>query len=107
VGEQEQQLDDETAARLKMATQLLGLVYALASLLWLMWMLVPEHRKRLLAMQAAARMRQVTGTLAFRTGHRAMGLELASSVENYALPYRLSQARDWLSVLYDKLRYIA
>jgi hypothetical protein len=101
-------LDPDAAAyRLEMAARILSLLYALISIVWLMWILIPEHQRKLWAMRAAARIRQVTGTLAFRTGHQAMGLEIASNVENYRLPYLLSAARDKAAALYEKLRYTA
>ena len=107
MSEHEAASSDETARRLEMAAKILGLIYALISLMWLAWAMIPEHRKRLWAMKATAAVRQGTGTLAFRTGHKAMGLELASSVENYTLPYLLSQARDKAGEFYEKLRYVA
>jgi len=101
------QQDEDAARQLELATKILGLLYALISLAWLMWMLIPEHRKRLWAMRAVQAIRQATGTLAFRTGHKAMGHELASSTENYALPYLLSVARDKAAAVYERLRYTA
>ena len=108
MSEPSEDLDEGAAApRLEMVAQILSLAYAVISILWLIWILVPEHQRRLWAMKAANRTRQVMGTLAFRTGHQAMGLELASSVENYRLPYLLSVARDRAAAFYNKLRYTA
>ena len=101
------QQDEDTARRLELTTKALGLLYALASILYLMWVLIPEHKKRLMAMRAAETVRRATGRLAFRTGHLAMGHELASGVENYTLPYLLSRARDKAVTVYGKLRYTA
>lgn len=97
----------EQDERLEKITKLLSLAYAMISVLWLLWILIPEHRRRLLMMHAAASLRQTAGRLACRTGHQAMGLELRVSVENYELPYRLSLVREWAAKVYEKLRYTA
>lgn len=85
--------------------RLIQLAYALVSLGAVLWYLIPEHRKRLLAMKAADQTRRVTATLAFHTGARAISLEAACGVENYHVPYWLSRARDAAGRVYDKLRY--
>lgn len=88
--------------RLRIATELAGLAY----MIYVMWvLLVPEYRRRLILMTAAAKIRQAAATAASRTGRQAMGLELSGHAKNYELPYRLSQLRDAAGAVYDRLRY--
>lgn len=91
----------ETAAKILS----LGLVYALASVLWLLWIMVPEHQRRLLMMRAVHQMRGFLGRAAFHAGHQAMGLEISGRGANYVLPLSLSVARDKTAAAYEKLRY--
>lgn len=98
---------DETIRRLEMTAKILSLVYALISLMFLLWALIPEHRKRLMAMKVAKTIEQSAWRTAFRAGHQAMALELSGHGTNYELPYRLSQVADKAGKAYEKLRYTA
>lgn len=98
---------EQLTARLDLAVKAASLAYALASLLWLMWILIPEHKRRLLAMQAVAAVQTTARRQACRTGHQAMGHEATSGCENYLLPYRLSLLAERAGKVYERLRYTA
>ena len=96
---------DERAARLKLTAQILSALYGLIMIGYLIWMMLPDHRKRLLAMRMVLWTRRNAGRAAFRAGHQAMGLELSGRGENYSLPYLLSLIAGTAARAYDKLRY--
>lgn len=97
--------DQELAARLDVTVKLLSLAYALISLIWLAWMLIPEHKRRLLAMQIAASLKTTAQRAASRTGRQAIAHEARSGCENYTLPYRLSLLAERAGRAYDRMRY--
>jgi len=100
--------EDGQEEALEKAAQVMGLAYAtlsLAYLLWMLWMHIPEHRRRLLLMITVNRADRFLGRLAFRTGHQAMGREISGQGQNYGLPLVLSAARDKAAAAYEKLRY--
>jgi hypothetical protein len=90
---------------LETAAAILSLAYALASVLWLLWIMVPESTRRLWLMRVVHQMRGFLGRAAFRAGHQAMGLEISGHGVNYALPLTLSVARDKAAAVYERLRY--
>jgi hypothetical protein len=93
--------DEEIAAqRIKLVEALLSLALAL----WCLWLMIPEHRRRLWRMRRLDRARRLTGWAARRTGAASMRAELASGVENYHLTLGLSLARDRLAAMYDRTR---
>ena len=96
-----------TAARIELVVKILGLVYSVICILWLVWAMIPEHRRRLIAMRVMTRMHSAATAAAFRTGHQAMALEISGCGENYSLPYALSIAAQQAARAYDKLRYTA
>jgi hypothetical protein len=89
---------------LRIATELAGLAY----MIYVMWvMLIPEHQRRLMLMQATAMVQRAAAAAACRAGRQAMGLELSGYAKNYELPYRLSLLRDAAAAVYERLRYTA
>lgn len=98
---------DDAARTLEMLAKLLSLAYALVSLLWLLWILIPDHQKRLIAMRMVRNLHLTARRAAFRAGHQAMARELSGHATSYELPYRLSLAAEQTARLYDKLRYTA
>ena len=74
-----------------MAAGMLGLI---------VWAELPEWQRALILSKLRHRLRMVTGYLARRSGHAAMGDELAGRDETakagYAWAFRLSQLRDRL-----------
>jgi hypothetical protein len=100
--EQNQDGAEQLLTRLRIATEVAGLVY----MIYVMWiLLVPEHRRRLILMRAAAAVRTAAAAAASRTARQAMGLEISGHAGNYEIPYRLAQLRDAAGRVYDKLRY--
>lgn len=99
--------DDSAARKLEMTAKILSLIYALISILWLIWILIPEHQKRLIAMRAAKTLERNAWRAAFRAGHQEMGLELSGLATSYQVPYRLSLLARKAEQAYEKLRYSA
>lgn len=100
-------VEEDQDSRIETGAALLSLLYALVSVVWVMWIMIPAHRKRLIAMQLTWRLHQSARLAAFRSGHRAMGRELSGRAVSYELPYRLSLAAEESGRIYDKLRYTA
>ncbi len=94
--------DEDLAQRVK----LIEAAVSLGLCLWCLWLMIPEHRRKLWRMRVLAGLRQRTDWAARRTGAGSMRAELASGLENYVLPYGLSLARERLTVLYDRARGI-
>lgn len=95
---------NDTAARVELA---LRLAYTLACLLLLVWMMIPEHRRRLTMMRMAEGTRKVAGRAAYRAGHLAMGQEISGCGENYNVPLVLSVCRDKAAAVVERMRYAA
>lgn len=98
---------DDTAAKLETAAKLMSLLYALVSLLWLLWILIPEHKRRLAAMRMVKAIERSAWRTAFRAGHQEMGLELSGCATSYQVPYLLSRVAGKAGQAYEKLRYTA
>ena len=87
--------------------QRIKLIEAAASLgicLWMLWQMIPQHRRQLWRMKALDSLRRWTGWAARRTGAASMRAELTSGQENYWLPFALSSLRDRLAAAYDHTR---
>jgi hypothetical protein len=98
--------DQQSAAdRLDLAVKLLSLLYAVISLVWLLWMLTPEHQRRAWAMAAAAATERKARAVSRSTGRQAITLEARSGCENYGLPYALGLLAERAHRAYDRLRY--
>ncbi len=97
--------EDETTRRIERTAAMMSLAYGLASLLWLMWYLIPPHQRRLLLMRATWSLHQTARNAACRAGRRAMGREIRGSSPRYRLPYILSLAADRAHRIYEKARY--
>jgi hypothetical protein len=95
----------DAAARVELAVKLASLTYAIACLLYLVWVMIPAHQRRLMAMEALTRAQNAARRTAFRAGHQAMGLELSGRGTSYGLPYTLSRAAEAAAAARDKLRY--
>jgi hypothetical protein len=92
---------DRTAARV------IGAVYAMVCLVymvWGMWTLLPEHRRTAIKLRLLRSCAQGTTTLARRTGAASIDREARTGVQLYAVPYRLSLARDRLLAAYDVVK---
>lgn len=94
---------DDALRKIEMAIKLLTLAYSL----WIIWMMIPAHHKRLWAMRAVKTLERSAWRTAFRAGHQAMGLELRGRATSYELPYMLSLLGEKAGRAYEKLRYTA
>lgn len=96
--------DEDQAAedKLRLIVALLSLGYST----WMIWMLIPQHQRQLWAMRVLAAAKTAARKFARRAGAGAMRAELATDRQNYALPYSLSCAADWLGRVYDKTRNV-
>lgn len=92
--------DEEMAQRVKMIEAALSLGITL----WVIWTLIPQHRRQLWKMSMLNRLQRWTGSAARRAGAASMRAELASGLENYHLTYALSLARERLADAYDRTR---
>jgi hypothetical protein len=107
VGDEETTRQDDSVSKLETVTKMLSLTYAAMSVLLLVWMLIPEHKKRLAAMKVIRTLERNAWQTAFRAGHQAMGRELRGRATSYDLPYRLSLLGEKAGRAYEKLRYTA
>lgn len=96
--------DETGSTTLETAARILSLLYALMSVVWLIWILIPEHQRRLMAMGAARTLERSAWRTASRAGRQAMGLELSGRGTSYQLPYLLSRLAVTAERVYEKLR---
>ena len=75
--------------------------------MWMLWIMVPQHRRQLARMRLLNGLKQWTGWAARRAGAASMRAELATQQQNYVLPYSLSLLRDRLAAAYDRTRGVA
>lgn len=99
--------DGDTAARVELAVRILGLAYTLLCLLFLLWVMIPEHRRKLMMMRMAETTRKAAGQAACRAGHLAMGREISGLGESYSVPLALSVMRDKAAAAVERMRYSA
>ena len=86
---------------MKVVAELLSLLYVI----WMVWLMIPEHRRRLMAMRAMEAIRSGAERAASRAGAQAISLEARTGTENYHLPYGLSLLAGKAAKAYDKLRF--
>jgi hypothetical protein len=81
---------------------------AMALTLMAMWMMLPEHQRRLLVMRATVAVQRVAGRAARREGHAGMGSELAGrtgdAARSYLTAFHLSRARDRATRILEGMR---
>ena len=72
------------------------------------WMMFPEHQRRLILMRAARLAQRVAGRAARQEGRAGMGSELGGrwgdAARSYATAYQLSRARDYCGRVLESLR---
>jgi hypothetical protein len=73
-----------------------------------LWLMLPEHQRRLIVMRATALGQRLTARAAHAEGHAGMGNELAGRPEDAERHYQaattLSRARDAFSRALDSMR---
>jgi hypothetical protein len=92
--------DDQYANRLKLLEAAAGL----ALTAWLLWSMIPDHRRQLWRMGLLSRLHRWTALAARRAAAASMAAELASGQENYTVPYGLSLLRDRFTTAYERAR---
>ena len=72
------------------------------------WMMLPEHQRKLTVMRLTAFGQRLAGRAARREGHAGMGDELAGkrgdAERRYSLAYSLSKARDSFGRALESMR---
>ena len=82
----------------------LYLLLSLAYLLWMLWLMVPDHHKTMLRMRLLRSSSRVTSRLARHAGAASMSRELATGCEQYGLPLWLASRSLELDAAYDRAR---
>jgi hypothetical protein len=83
------------------------LALCLVYMMWAVWtMVLPEHKRTTLKLALLRSSAQATNRLARRTGAACLAQEAQTGRSDYAVPYRLSLARDWLMAAYDRSRAV-
>ena len=94
-------MDPSQVARAEAAKQAVILVFAVLTLLAMLWLSKPDSLKvaRLRVVAASSRL---LSSLSRRAGHTSMGIELTSGTEWYQVPLWLSRARDMATRMYER-----
>lgn len=82
----------------------LYLLLSLGYLLWMLWLMVPDHRKTMLRMRLLRSSSRVMNRLARHAGAASISRELATGLEQYGVPYRLARWSLALDAAYDRAR---
>lgn len=82
----------------------LYLLLSLAYLVWMLWLMVPEHRKTMLRMRLLRSSSLVMSRLARHAGAASMSRELATGCEQYGLPLWLASRSLELDAAYNRAR---
>lgn len=85
--------------------KLLEIFMALASTAAAVYLTLPPQERMWLKLEVFQRAQRMAARLAWTTGHRGMGDELAGrDFQRYGIAYRLSQARDYLARKLQEMR---
>lgn len=84
----------------------LYLLLSLAYLVWMLWLMVPDHHKTMLRMRLLRSSSRVMSRLARHAGAASISRELATGLEQYGLPYRLACWSLALDAAYDRARNV-
>lgn len=82
----------------------LYLLLSLAYLLWMLWLMVPDHHKTMLRMRLLRSSSRAMSRLARHAGVASMSRELATGCEQYGVPFRLASWSLELDAAYDRAR---
>ena len=94
-------MDPSQVARAEAAKQTVILVFAVLTLLVMLWLSKPDSLK-VARLRAAAASSRVLSSLSRRAGHTSMGIELTSGTKWYQIPLWLSRARDTVTRMYER-----
>ena len=83
-------------------------IAAMCLTLLAMWMMLPEHQRRLILMRVTRMVQRVAARGARAEGLAGMGSELAGrggdAARSYTAAYQLSRARDYAGRIFEALR---
>ena len=94
-------MDPSQVARAEAAKQAVILVFAVLTLLVMLWLSKPDALRTARLRVVAASSRALS-SLSRRAGHTSMGIELTSGTEWYQIPLWLSRARDTATRMYER-----
>ena len=94
-------MEPSQVAKAEAAKQAVILVFAVLTVLMMLWLSKPDSLKAARLRVAAASSR-VLSSLSRRAGHTSMGIELTSGTEWYQVPLWLSRARDMATRMYER-----
>ena len=94
-------MDPSQVAKAEAAKQAVILLFAVATVLVMLWLSKPDAL-RTARLRAAAASSRVLSSLSRRAGHTSMGIELTSGTEWYQVPLWLSRARDTATRMYER-----
>lgn len=97
----------EPDSNVQEVTRLIAALLSLVYSVWMIWMIIPEHRKRLFLMRLSQAIRNSASSAACLTGRLAIAEEARSGVRNYHLVLLLSLASEHAAATYERLRYSA
>lgn len=99
-------MEESTTTRSRVS-RVAGTVYLALCLMYLavmVWDSMPEHRRQELRLRLLQWCARVMSRLARRAGAASLRHEALTGVADYAVPYRLSLARQHLERAYDRAR---
>ena len=94
-------MDPSQVAKQEAAKQAVILVFAVVTVLMMLWLSKPDAL-RSARLRVAAASSRVLSSLSRRAGHTSMGIELTSGTEWYQIPLRLSRLRDGATRMYER-----
>ena len=94
-------MDPSQVARQEAAKQAVILVFAVLTLLVMLWLSKPDALRTARLRVVAASSRALS-SLSRRAGRTSMGIELTSGTEWYQIPLWLSRARDMATRMYER-----
>jgi hypothetical protein len=92
--------EERMVQRVKLIEAALGLGLSM----WMLWQMVPQHRRLEWRMRLLLRAQSLTGMCARRTAGLSMRAELATGRQDYTLPMAFSTLREGLAAAYDRAR---
>ena len=94
-------MDPSQVAKQEAAKQAVILVFAVVTVLMMLWLSKPDAL-RSARLRVAAASSRVLSSLSRRAGHTSMGIELTSGTEWYQIPLWLSRMRDKAARMYER-----
>jgi len=93
-------MSDESPSTLQTLQRLLSLLVAI----WLLWEMIPEHRRMAWRMAILRAAQEECWRASRGIGHLAMRAELAGDGQRYIISYALARAAERARAAYDRTR---